>query len=103
MLTTHLARNTDPVQCHEAADRSAAFRPTHCDRIINALRALGPRTAHELEPATGLTYVQIDRRMHELVAAGLARPYSMVNSDGCTLVKRATPTGGQAQVWEAVP
>jgi len=92
-MATTLARNADPAQSHEAAARAAAFAPTHRDRILAALRQYGPLTAHELERHTGLSYVQIDRRMHELVKNHDARRAPLT---------RPTPTGGRAQVWEAV-
>lgn len=93
MSAAHLARTTDPAQSHEAAARSAAFTTSHRGRILAALRVYGPMTAHELAERTELSYVQIDRRMHELVKARQAR------ATGAT---RPTPTGGRAAVWEVV-
>lgn len=92
-----LARNSDPVQSHDAADRARQFAPTHRERIKAALEQHGPRTAHELERLTGLTVVQIDRRMHELCKTGEAKPHAVNGAE----VKRGTPSGGLAQVWEA--
>lgn len=92
-----LARSADPIQSHDAADRAAKFSPSHRDRILAALKQHGPRTAHELERITGLTVVQIDRRMHELVKSGETKPLRLNGSE----VKRGTPSGGIAQVWEA--
>jgi predicted ArsR family transcriptional regulator len=97
-----LARNSDPSQCHEAADRARRFAPSHHDRILAALTQHGPRTAHELEGLTGLNYVQIDRRMHELRKDGKARAHCVCIDGQRIEVKRGTPSGGQAQVWEAV-
>jgi len=88
-----LARSTDPSQCHEAANRARRFSASHRDRIVAALKQHGPRTAHELEPLTGLTVVQVDRRRVELVSMGLVRLLPEL---------RPTPTGGRAQVMEAV-
>jgi hypothetical protein len=85
------ARKTDPATSHEAARRAELFATSHAERIVCALRMRGPSTAHELEPHTRLNYVQIDRRMHELVKAGRIKK---------TLLTRPTPTGGRAQVWE---
>lgn len=85
------ARRKDPPQSHEAARRAELFATSHAERIVCALRARGPSTAHELEPHTRLNYVQIDRRMHELVKAGAVKR---------TPLTRPTPTGGKAQVWE---
>lgn len=97
MTAVALARNSDPIQSHDAADRAAKFAPTHRERILAALKQHGPRTAHELERITGLSVVQIDRRMHELVKAGEAAAYRVAGQD----IKRGTPSGGMAQVWEA--
>jgi hypothetical protein len=85
------ARKTDPTTSHEAARRAELFATSHAERIVCALRMRGPSTAHELEPHTRLNYVQIDRRMHELVKAGRIKR---------TPLTRPTPTGGRAQVWE---
>ena len=85
------ARRKDPPQCHEAARRAELFATSHAERIVCALRARGPSTAHELELHTRLNYVQIARRMHELVKAGAVKR---------TPLTRPTPTGGKAQVWE---
>lgn len=88
-----LARSSDPITSHAAADRAQRFAGSHRARILAALREHGPSTAHELERHTGLSYVQVDRRMHELVKRQEAK---------ATTSKRQTPTGGQALVWEAV-
>ena len=65
----------------------------HASRLLpQKLGSLG-LPAHELERHTGLSYVQVDRRMHELVKRQEAK---------ATTSKRQTPTGGQALVWEAV-
>lgn len=98
MNTTALARNTDPSQCHEAADRARRFAPSHRDRILSALKQHGPSTAHELERLTGLSVVQIDRRIHEMVKASEAEAVRVNGQE----LKRGTPTGGMAQVWAAV-
>lgn len=95
---TPRARRTDPAQSHRAAARAVRFSGTHRERILAALKLWGPKTAHELEPFTGLNYVQIDRRMHELVKAGQVR----AAMHGGAPVLHSTPSGGHAQVWEAV-
>ena len=95
---TALARSTDPIQCHDAADRAARFSGGHKARIVAALREHGWMCAHELERVTGLTVVQIDRRMHELVKAG---EVSAVNVGAGVPLLRSTGSGGWAQVWEA--
>lgn len=65
------ARSTDPATSHAAAKRARALAYTHADAITGALWR--PMTPRELEPLTGLTVVQIDRRRKELIEAGLVR------------------------------
>lgn len=86
------ARRTDPQTSHNAAKRAERFASTHKGRIIEALRH-GAATAHRLSQLTGLTVVQIDRRLPECEVEGLARP---VVSGGAYLVS------GGFRVWEAV-
>jgi predicted transcriptional regulator len=88
------ARNSDPLSSHEAAENSAQFSGPHRMRILRALVARGPSTAHELQPYTGLTVVQIDRRLPELQTVGLADVDTWPNGQD---VMR-----GNARVWKAV-
>jgi len=69
-----VARRTDPQTSHDAAKRAERFAATHAGKIIAALKAHGPSTPEGLSLVTGLTVVQIDRRMHEIQAQGLAEP-----------------------------
>lgn len=102
MSAAVLARKSDPVQSAAAGERAVAFAGSHRELLLAALKKHGPKTAHELELYTGLNYVQIDRRMHELRAANEARAY-VQHIDGCLVeIKRTTPSGGLAQVWEAI-
>ena len=87
------ARRKDPATSHDAALRADKFAATHAGRIHAALIVHGPRSAHELETATGLTYVQIDRRMVDLVRAGKAL---------ATGLTAPTPSGGKATIWAGV-
>lgn len=64
------ARRTDPATSHAAAKRAEHFADTHKGRILAALREHGPMGAHEMQQWTGLTVVQIDRRINELRDAG---------------------------------
>ncbi|AVS67869.1 hypothetical protein C8245_21315 [Paracidovorax avenae] len=91
MTTNHLVRAHDPISSVQAAEGTAAFAGNHCARIMQALAA-GPATAHELEARTGLTVVQIDRRLPDLRAIGKAR---VVQLGGQDLMR------GNARVWEA--
>lgn len=86
------ARKTDPSTSHTAAKNAERFAATHAGRIMEALKE-GPRTAAGLAAMTGLTVVQIDRRLPELEKAGKARPVVVL---GQPLI-----VGGY-RVWEAV-
>ena len=77
------ARTTDPSTSHAAAAAAGAFAPTHAERICEALRD-GTKTALEIHYATGLTVVQIDRRLPELQRADKVR---VVQLDGRALVR----------------
>lgn len=59
------ARRRDPVTSHKAAERAKAFAPTHAQRIHAELLE-GPMTADEIACATGLTVVQVCRRLPEI-------------------------------------
>lgn len=65
------ARKSDPVTSHTAARNAERFAATHAGRIMEALKE-GPRTAAGLAAMTGLSIVQVDRRLPELRTAGLA-------------------------------
>ena len=61
----HLARSTDPSTSHQSAANTPKFAGGHKAIILEALQS-GAKCAKELERCTGLTVVQIDRRMAEL-------------------------------------
>lgn len=90
--TTLLVRASDPITSVNAAERAAGFSGAHCDRILTALTQ-SPATAHELQALTGLTVVQVDRRLPELQRAGKAR---VAQANGQDVVR------GGYRVWEAV-
>lgn len=89
----HLVRASDPFTSIQAAERSVAFSGGHCARILGALKLYGPSTALELQSYTGLTVVQIDRRMPDLREAGQAK---VVQVNGADLARKGY------RVWEAV-
>jgi len=91
-ITAPAARRTDPVTSHQAARRAANFAESHAGRILAAL-AEGPRTAAGLAEMTGLSVVQVDRRLPELERAGKARP--VMNGTQVYVV-------GGYRVWELV-
>jgi len=92
LITAPAARRTDPVTSHQAARRAATFAASHAGRILEAL-AEGPRTAAGLAAMTGLSVVQVDRRLPELERAGKARP--VMNGAHVYVV-------GGYRVWELV-
>jgi DNA-binding MarR family transcriptional regulator len=69
-----LARKTDPQSSHDAAQESAKFRKTQAQRIIMYVMgtgAISTWSASDIADATGLTIVQVCRRLPELAAQGL--------------------------------
>ena len=86
------ARSTDPETSHQAAEGASAFVGSHCARIRKALEGVANATPHELTIATGLTVVQIDRRLPELEREGRARV--VIGVDGKPLQR------GGSRVWE---
>jgi DNA-binding MarR family transcriptional regulator len=64
-MTEPLARRTDPQTSHAAAARAALFTGDHETRILAAIDRAGAQgaTAKEIATATGLTDVQVNRRL----------------------------------------
>lgn len=93
MQAQHLVRASDPLSSVLAAERAIKFAGNHCDRILATLANGRQATAHELERLTGLTVVQADRRLPELLRAGKVR---VVQRGGMDLIR------GGARVREAV-
>lgn len=75
------ARAGDPLSSINAAENAALFAGAHKDRIVAALSALGNATAHEVAEATGLTVVQVDRRLPELKRDGAAEVLQLIGED----------------------
>lgn len=77
MLLSTMARATDPATSHAAARRAKNFAESHAGRILAELRFFkrhdATPTSKQLADATGLTLVQVDRRLPDLKALGLAR------------------------------
>lgn len=67
-LIERRARRTDPHSSHAAAQRSTRFSGSHAARILAVFQATPgyTYTAQELEIVTGLSVVQICRRLPEL-------------------------------------
>lgn len=86
-------RASDPITSVMAGEKAARFVGGHYERILDALRDEKALTAGELEQITGLTVVQIARRLPELEREGLTR---VVQFEGNDLVRNGY------RVWEAV-
>lgn len=74
MLASTMARSTDPITSHQAARRASCFAESHAGRILRAIKHMPKQTAAYYSQMTGLTVVQIDRRLPELERKGLVRP-----------------------------
>lgn len=77
-------RASDPVSSIEAAENASRFARSHCVQIISALEQHEGLTADEIADMTGLTVVQIDRRLPELARAGKAR---VLQHDGLDMIR----------------
>ena len=73
MLLSTMARATDPETSHQAARRARCFAESHASRILRAIKHMPKQTAAYYAQMTGLTVVQIDRRLPELERKGLVR------------------------------
>jgi hypothetical protein len=93
MFDAPRARATDPSTSHAAAKRSMRFSASHAGRIHLALIEHGNMSAVGIAGMTGLTVVQVDRRLPDLARSGLA---AVVVKDGAPLV------WGNCRVWSAV-
>lgn len=89
---SQLARNTDPVTSHLAADSVKHFGKAHIDQIVVALLLWGPMTADEIAQRCELDKYQICRRLPEAETQGLVRATDAI---------RKTASGRAARVWEA--
>lgn len=87
------ARHTDPITSHEAAAKAVKFAGSHAERILEAIRRAPRNTPEYYSAMTGLTVVQIDRRLVEMKRKNLIR---VVQQDGQDLTYHGF------RVWEAV-
>lgn len=85
------ARNTDPATSHMAAATVHYFAGGHHLRILGALQQYGPMSAHEIATKTGLSMVQVDRRVVELGRSGQAHVVPNVT--------RPSQSGRACRVW----
>lgn len=72
-LAIPLARRSDPETSYRAADRATQFKAKHESTIFNAIFEAGPRgaTAKEIAAVTGLTDVQVNRRLGNMGRRGV--------------------------------
>lgn len=89
---TH-ARSTDPATSHEAAAAAERFAKSHCGLIYQCLLERGPASKDEIAERTGLTGVQVDRRLNDLLKRELALPTSLLGT---------SKTGRRERIWTAV-
>ena len=87
------ARADDPATSHTAAEMAVQFVGKHCERIFAALLVHGPMTKDEIADVTGLSPVQVDRRLPDLRAKHRAAPNGQV---------RQSHSGRPERVWEAI-
>lgn len=89
------ARATDPITSHMAAERAGQFAGPHKERILWALAGAldDGMTAAEIAAASGLTVVQVARRMPELLSD--QEVYVVETEDGRDLVRNGY------RVWRA--
>lgn len=90
------ARRTDPHTSHEAAQR-VTFAAAHYRAIKGAFGQAehygdGTATIYQIAAASGLTHVQVARRLPEMQSAGLVEP---------TGTTAPGPTGRQCRLWRA--
>lgn len=91
---THLHRATDPDTSVIAASRSGEFAPIHAAAIYAALHEVypGTLTIYEIADRTGLTHVQVARRL----------PIDLRDFAETTEDRRPSPSGRMCRVWRAV-
>jgi predicted ArsR family transcriptional regulator len=92
LFATHpVARKSDPETSHAAA---ASMYEAHKDHHYWILASLWrPMTIYELAKLTGLTHVQVARRMPELEQMGKAR---------ATGETRTGDSGRECRLWERI-
>ena len=94
-LSLELSRKSDPETSHSAADRAVTFKARHEGVIFGAIYDAGARgaTAKEIAAATGLTDVQVNRRLGAMGERGLIKramlthlsPFKYEQRAGCAV------------------
>lgn len=66
------ARRTDPATSKDAAQRARELAASHCQKILDALKAKGPMGVDRIARATGLERQQVNKRLPDLQKQGFA-------------------------------
>lgn len=89
-----LARRTDPATSHAAAVRAHSLASVHQTKILAALKDRDGQI-YEIAERSGLTHVQVARRLPDLTQG---KPRIRLTGE-----ERVGPTGRGCRVWELVP
>lgn len=92
------ARNSDPPTSRAAAQRVREFAGDHCALILAALKDRAG-TIYDIARWSGLSHVQVARRMPELQAAGrveAGRSAPGPSGRDCRVWRRLMPEGAKA-------
>ncbi len=89
LFSQPLARNTDPVTSHKAAER-VTFRGEHHRKIYEALKTMKDGTFYEIAEVSGMEPASVWRRLNEL------EKQSRIVQAG----KRRGPTGRMCRTWK---
>lgn len=92
-LAKRRARSTDPQTSHEAAAAANELAQGHYALILGALGLHGAQTIYELADRTGLSAVQVARRLPEMAATAPAMARRTTRT-------RPSPSGRGCTVWE---
>lgn len=87
-----LARNSDPITSHLAADRVHEFALSHQEQIVSCLIAHGPMGAEAIESWLKIPSYSIRKRLPELERIGQAKPTGKL---------LRTTSGRQEREWAA--
>jgi hypothetical protein len=87
------ARRADPQTSHDAAASAGEFAHGHYALILGSLGLHGEQTIYQLAEHTGLSHVQVARRLPEMADAVPA----MAKRTNRT---RPSPSGRDCTVWE---
>lgn len=88
-----LARRSDPITSHEAAERVKEFAAGHHKMILDCLKEHGPLSPDQIATRIRLDKFQICRRLPELEKSGHAEP---------TGETRLSATGRKERIWRAL-